>query len=215
MRRYSAQRRKMVSEFLIKEGIADPEVIRAMSEVPRHLFVEPALAHQAYTSGSLPIGFGQTISHPTTVARMTEALELKGGEKILEIGTGTGYQAAVLAEMGCRVFSIERIPALAERARTILAQLGYHHIAIRVGDGTFGWQQYAPYQRILLTAYASEVAPALLQQLDEGGILVMPEGNREHQKLIKLIRQGDQLVKKELGEAHFVPLISRKQGNRL
>lgn len=203
-------RQQMVEKFVIGKGIRDERVIRAMEQIPRHLFVEPALAHQAYTSGSLPIGFGQTISHPTTVARMTEALELQGEEKVLEIGTGSGYQAAVLAALGCRVFSIERIPELAERARHLLGQLGYHRVAIRIGDGSHGWRQFAPYQRIVLTAYSKEISRTLLEQLEDGGILIMPLGDEKEQQLIKLVRHGDKLEKSTLGKANFVPMVRNK-----
>lgn len=205
-------RRRMVDRFVVDAGVSDQKVIAAMLRIPRHLFVEPALAHQAYTAGSLPIGYGQTISHPTTVAKMTESLELSGHEKILEIGTGSGYQAAVLAEIGCQVYTIERIRPLAVQAMELFTRLNYFRIAVRIGDGSNGWRQFAPYDRIIMTAYSSEISDALLQQLKENAILVMPLGTENEQKLVKITRAGDTFKKEILGDAYFVPLVNHQRG---
>lgn len=207
---YSALREKMVRQFVLEKGIDDARVIGAMRKVPRHLFVEGGLAHQAYSGSSLPIGFGQTISHPTTVAQMTRALELSGDEKVLEVGTGSGYQAAVLAEMGVKVFTIERIPQLAQRAQEILDRLHYYRVAIRIGDGSLGWPEFAPFRRIILTAHSEDIPPPLIRQLDEGGILVMPIGNVQEQALIRVFKKDGRLIRETISTARFVPLIGRK-----
>ena len=207
---YLALREKMVRQFVLEKGIDDPRVVEAMRKVPRHLFVEGGLAHQAYGGSSLPIGFGQTISHPTTVAQMTRALELSGSEKVLEVGTGSGYQAAILAEMGVKVFSIERIPQLARRAQDILERLGYYRVAVRNGDGSLGWPEFAPFQRIILTAHSESIPAPLANQLAEGGILVMPIGNAQEQTLIRVAKKDGQLIRETISAARFVPLIGRK-----
>ena len=147
----------MVDTQLIARGVRDPEVLRALGRVPRHLFVEEALRDRAYGDGALPIGYDQTISQPFMVATMTQALQLEGGEKVLEIGTGSGYQTAVLAEIAERVFSVERIAPLYRRARALLDQLGYHNVVLRHGDGTLGWRDHAPYDAIVVTAGAPHV----------------------------------------------------------
>ena len=154
---YDRRREEMVRKYVIGKGITDQRVIEAMLKVPRHLFVETAMRHQAYDDKSLPIGFGQTISHPTTVACMTQMLELTGDEKILEIGTGSGYQAAVMAEMGVKVYSLERIADLARRTQRLFDKLGYYTIGTRIGDGTVGWTAHAPYDRIIVTAASPDV----------------------------------------------------------
>ncbi|RMH84215.1 MAG: protein-L-isoaspartate O-methyltransferase, partial [Calditrichaeota bacterium] len=136
---FEVQRQEMVEKYVVGAGITDRRVIEAMGRVPRHEFVEPALRHQAYLGKSLPIGFGQTISHPTTVAYMSQLLEITGSERVLEVGTGSGYQAAVLAEMGAKVYTIERIPGLARRAQRLFDRLGYYSIGVRIGDGSVGW----------------------------------------------------------------------------
>lgn len=198
----------MVQKYVVRAGIRDQGVIAALGAVPRHLFVEAALAHQAYSGASLPIGFGQTISHPTTVALMTRELELSGSETVLEIGTGSGYQAAVLAEMGVKVFSIERIPELALRAKNLFGKIGYHSIAVRVGDGHLGWPQFAPYDRIVLTAHSKGVPMKLIRQLAPNGILVIPVGNERKQKLIKVVKNGESEFKQMvITDANFVPLV--------
>jgi len=200
----------MVKELVIGAGIRDPRVIDAFRKVPRHLFVDPAIRSQAYSGKSLPIGYGQTISHPTTVAIMTEMLELQGDEKVLEVGTGSGYQTAILAELADRVFSVERIQALAVKARHILEGLGYYRVAITVGDGSLGWAAHAPYDRILVTAGSPAVPPALIQQLNRGGRLIIPVGDENHQ-ILKVIEKTDSgFTEVELEAFKFVPLIGRK-----
>ena len=206
----ASRKKNMVQKYVIEAGISDRRVIDAMERVSRHLFVDAGLAHRAYSGSSLPIGFGQTISHPTTVALMTQALELRGDEKILEVGTGSGYQAAVLAEMGVKVFTIERIPELAQRAQQVLAELEYFRVAVRIGDGSLGWSQFAPFQRIILTAHSPKIPPALLKQLDENGILIMPVGNEDKQNLVRLVKSGDEFLQETISSANFVPLVKNK-----
>jgi len=198
----------MVDEQLVARGCRDEAVLAAMRHVPRHLFVEPALRERAYDDGPLPIGERQTISQPYMVAVMSEALELVGGERVLEIGTGSGYQAAVLAEMGARVISLERIPVLAERARTVLESLGYgHRVRVEVADGTLGWPIEAPYDAILVTAGAPQIPRPLVEQLAPGGRLVLPMGDDEVQTLVRLRRRPEGLVEEYLGECRFVKLL--------
>jgi protein-L-isoaspartate(D-aspartate) O-methyltransferase len=208
--RYIKQRIKMVDSQIRARGIRDPRVLRAMEKVPRHLFVNEALRDQAYNDNPLPIDGGQTISQPYIVALMTEALELKGSEKVLEIGTGSGYQAAILAELVDHVFSIDRIASLAGNARRLLESLNYYNIAIRVGDGTLGWKDEAPFDAIMVTAGAPDIPKTLVAQLAVGGRLVVPAGGRHSQVLIKLTRLSEEVndVKKEdLGGCRFVDLI--------
>ena len=206
---YSYARRRMVEEQLISRGIKDPRVLEAMMKVPRHLFVPEALRHQAYGDHPLPIGEGQTISQPYIVALMTEALELRGEEKVLEVGTGSGYQAAVLAELASRIFSIERVPELASRARRLLDQLGYGNVLIRVGDGSCGWPEEAPFDAIMVTAAAPTPPAALLRQLAPGGRMVVPVGGKEAQDLFLIRRTEEGFEEENLGGCRFVKLIGR------
>lgn len=196
----------MVQEQVIARGIKDPRVIEAMLKVPRDFFVESALADRAYDDGPLPIGEKQTISQPYMVALMTEALELRGTEKILEVGTGSGYQTAVLAELAPHVFSIEKIRSLAIRARAILDELGCYNVAIHVGDGTLGWSDHAPFDAILVTAGSPSVPKPLLEQLEVGGRLVIPLGDEQSQVLKRIRRTNSGLEEEELGECRFVKL---------
>lgn len=208
--RYIKQRMKMVDTQIRARGIRDPRVLKALEKVPRHLFVNEALRDQAYNDNPLPIDGGQTISQPYIVALMTEALELKGSEKVLEIGTGSGYQAAILAELVDHVFSIDRIASLAGNARRLLESLNYYNIAIRVGDGTLGWKDEAPFDAVMVTAGAPDIPKTLVEQIAVGGRLVVPVGGRHSQVLIKLTRlsEGAHDVKKEdLGGCRFVDLI--------
>ncbi len=210
MDRYLKQRLKMVESQIRARGIRDPRVLKAMETVPRHLFVNEALRDQAYNDNPLPIDGGQTISQPYIVALMTEAMELKGTEKVLEIGTGSGYQTAVLAELAEHVFSIDRIALLASGARRLIESLNYFNVAIRVGDGTYGWREEAPFDAVIVTAGAPNIPKTLLEQLAIGGRLVIPAGGRHSQVLIKLTRLSENLndVKKEdLGGCRFVDLI--------
>jgi len=210
MDRYLKQRLKMVDSQIRARGVKDPRVLKAMEIVPRHLFVNEALRDQAYNDNPLPIDGGQTISQPYIVALMTEAMELKGSEKVMEIGTGSGYQTAILAELAEHVFSIDRIASLASGARRLLESLNYFNVAIRVGDGTYGWREEAPFDAIMVTAGAPSIPKTLLEQLAIGGRLVIPTGGRQSQLLIKLTRLSEDLndVKKEdLGGCRFVDLI--------
>jgi len=210
MDRFQKQRWRMVETQIRARGITNPRLLEAMSKIPRHFFVEEALTDQAYNDNPLPIGELQTISQPYMVALMTDALDLKGRERVLEIGTGSGYQTALLAELADQVFSIERIASLANNARRILDHLGYYNVAIRVGDGTYGWKEEAPFDAILVTAGAPEIPQPLIEQLEIGGRLVLPVGGRSIQDLIKVTRQSEDIhdVKKEnLGGCRFVDLI--------
>jgi protein-L-isoaspartate(D-aspartate) O-methyltransferase len=205
----------MVHRQLEERGIQDQQVLDVMARIPRHRFVDVALQSRAYGDHALPIGAGQTISQPYMVALMTEALQLSGGEKILEIGTGSGYQTAVLAEFTPRLFSIERSPELSRAAAAKLAELGYSNVILKTGDGTLGWPEHAPYDRILVTAGAPEVPPTLFRQLAPGGILVIPVGDREIQTLEVMIKQKDgKALSKRLIECAFVPLLGREGWTR-
>lgn len=210
MRSFAIARRRMVEEQVIARGIKDKRVINAMLEVPRHMFVEEALQAKAYQDAPLPIGERQTISQPYMVAAMSEALSLDGTETVLEVGTGSGYQAAVLAMLADRVFSLERIPALARRARKVLDECGFSKVNIRLADGTQGWQDMAPFDAIIVTAGAPEVPPDYLTQLAVGGRLVIPVGNRESQVLMRITRtaQGEYQKEQLLG-CRFVPLVGK------
>lgn len=208
MRDFSIARRRMVEGQVIARGITDQRVIDAMLRVPRHKFVEEALQSQAYQDAPLPIGERQTISQPYMVAVMSQALSLNGSEKVLEIGTGSGYQAAILALLADRVFSLERIPTLARRARRILDECGFTKVNIRVADGTRGWQEMAPFDAIIVTAGAPEVPRDYLDQLAIGGRLVIPVGDRSSQVLMRITRTGAREFEDEriLG-CRFVPLV--------
>lgn len=181
---FSEQRLALV-EKIRRHGIKDPRVLEAILKVPRHLFVPKELIHEAYVDAPLPIGEGQTISQPYIVALMTEALELDENSKVLEIGTGSGYQAAILAEIAKEVYTVERIPSLKEKARKVLDALGYENIKFKVGDGTEGWPEYAPYDAIIVTAGAPEIPKPLVEQLKVGGRLVIPVGDELTQRLLK------------------------------
>lgn len=203
----AAARERMVQTQLIPRGIRDPKVLAAMRKVPRHLFVEEALRSQAYGDFPLPIGEQQTISQPYIVAFMTEALELAGTEKVLEIGTGCGYQAAILAEIVPAVYSIERLPELAAKAQRTLASLRYFNIKIKVGDGTLGWPEEAPFQAIIVTAAAPGIPRPLLDQLAVGGRLIIPVGDRYSQTL-DLVRKTPEGINHDYrGGCRFVKLI--------
>ena len=210
MDRYRKQRMRMVDTQIRSRGIRDVRVLRAMEEIPRHLFVEEALRDQAYNDNPLPIGERQTISQPYIVALMTEALALQGMEKVLEIGTGSGYQTAVLAQIADRVCSIERIASLAGAARRMLDYLNAYNVAIRVGDGTFGWKEESPFDAILVTAGAPKIPSLLIEQLKAGGRLVIPVGDRYTQTLIRATRLSEKTLdikKEDLGGCRFVDLI--------
>jgi protein-L-isoaspartate(D-aspartate) O-methyltransferase len=208
-RDYPRARERMVQEEVIGKGIVNVAVIAAMMAVPRHLFLPEAMERDAYGSSALPIGSGQTISAPHIVALMTEALQLQGDEKVLEVGTGSGYQAAVLAQLTKRVITIERIPELARRVQSIFSELGLDGIVVKVGDGTQGYAETAPYDRIIVTAAAPKIPPALFSQLADGGILVAPVGDRGEQVLERHTKTGEEIQKESLCRCVFVPLVGR------
>jgi protein-L-isoaspartate(D-aspartate) O-methyltransferase len=207
--RYARERERMVAEQLVPRGIKDARVLEAMGSVPRHLFVDEALRDKAYGDHPLPIGEGQTISQPFMVGRMTELLRLAGTEKVLEVGTGSGYQAAVLAQLAGRVCAIERLPKLATRARETLEGLGITNVWVRTANGTFGWPDEAPFDRILVAAGGPSVPPPLLEQLAEGGRMVMPVGPANYQKLQVIDKIGGQPRVTEDSECVFVKLIGK------
>ena len=200
-------RLKMVEEQLIHRGITDARVLEAMRKVPRDLFLEEALADRAYDDSALPIGEKQTISQPYIVALMTQALALRETDRVLEIGTGSGYQTAILAELAERVYSIERVKSLALQARERLDRMGYRNVAIRIGDGTYGWGNAAPFDAILVAAGSPSVPPLLVEQLREGGRLVIPVGDRTVQRLQLGVKQHGHLALSDLGDCVFVPFI--------
>ena len=204
---YQRQRNLMVDTQIISRGVNDARVIAAMRKVPRHLFMDESSWYKAYDDMALPVGEGQTISQPYMVAVMTELLSLGGDEKVLEIGTGSGYQAAVLAELSRELYTIERIQSLSDRAREVIAELGYSNIHMKVGDGTLGWPEAAPFDRILITAAAPSVPEPLVNQLSEGGILVAPVGDRFSQQLVRLLKQKGNLLKEYQTPCVFVPLV--------
>lgn len=209
-RDYPRARGRMVLEEVVGKGITDPRVIEAMRRVPRHRFVPSAMEHDAYSAQALPIGSGQTISAPQMVGLMTEALDLVGEEKILEIGTGSGYQAAVLAQLTHRVITIERIPELARRAQTLFSELGLDGIVVKVGDGTQGYLEAAPYDRIIVTAAAPRVPQTLLSQLAEGGFLLAPVGERMEQVLMRYHKTSTGIEEESFCRCVFVPLVGRE-----
>lgn len=200
---------KMVEEQIISREIKDPRVIAAMKKVPRHLFVEEALQSQAYSDHPLPIGEKQTISQPYMVALMTEALQLTGKERVLEIGAGSGYQTAILAELAERVFSIERIRPLAIRARQLIYELGYFNVEIKIFDGTYGWAGEGPFEAIMVTAGGPDIPQPLLDQLTMGGRLVIPVGDAFVQDLIRITKTKDGIKREDLGGCRFVKLIGK------
>ncbi len=200
----------MVDYQLRARGIADERLLVVMGQVARHRFVSPTLKKEAYADHPLPIGEGQTISQPYIVALMSEALSLSGNEKVLEIGTGSGYQTAILAELAGTVFTIERSSALSQAARERLRRLGYHNIRFVVGDGTLGLPADAPFDRILATGSLPRIPPTLLEQLAENGILVLPVGNMALQRLMQVIQSGSSHKKRDLGACRFVPLVGKE-----
>ncbi|MFW6192803.1 MAG: protein-L-isoaspartate(D-aspartate) O-methyltransferase [Gemmatimonadota bacterium] len=202
-------RREMVDRQIASRDVDDERVLRAMREVPRHLFAPGHGLRQAYGDHALPIGHGQTISQPYIVALMTQALELEEGHRVLEVGTGSGYQAAVLAACGARVYTVERIPELHRRARGKLEEAGYlDRVRLRLGDGSRGWPEHAPFDRVVLTAAAEELPRPLAEQLAEGGVLVAPVGGAALQHIYRYRkRPGGELEREELEGARFVPLV--------
>jgi protein-L-isoaspartate(D-aspartate) O-methyltransferase len=199
----------MVNTQLIPRGIKDERVLRAMKKVPRHLFVDEPIQYKAYDDMALPIDEGQTISQPYMVAIMTELLELKGNEKVLEVGTGSGYQAAILAELSKEVYTIERVAVLVKKAEGRFRFLGYSNIHTRVGDGTLGWPEEAPFDRVMITAATPKIPEPIMGQLSEEGIIVVPVGERFSQQLIKVRKSKTRVFEERHTPCVFVPLIGR------
>ena len=204
---YRLARERMVQNQLIPRGIKDKRVLDVMGSIPRHLFVEEALVGEAYNDHPLPIGHKQTISQPYIVAFMTQALELKGKERTLEIGTGSGYQTAILAELSKKVYTVERIQPLMEKSVDLLAQLGYRNIQCKAFDGTFGWREFGPYNAIMVTAGAPKIPDPLLDQLADGGRIIIPVGDKFSQELILIRREKGKHREKNLGGCRFVDLV--------
>jgi protein-L-isoaspartate(D-aspartate) O-methyltransferase len=204
---FEKERSRMVEEQIAYRGVRDPRVLAVMGRVPRHEFMPEALRTQAYGDHAMPIGEGQTISQPYMVALMTELLALTGNERVLEIGTGSGYQAAILAELCQKVFTVERVKTLADKARATLDRLGYTNVAMKVFDGTYGWKEMAPFDAIIVTAAAPKVPDALLEQLKEGGRLVIPVGERYSQVLLRVAKSASGVTTTTSVPCMFVPLI--------
>jgi len=204
-----ARRQDMVAHHLKSRGIKDPRVLQAMLEVPRECFVSPQTVELAYADSPLPIEEEQTISQPYVVALMAQAAEVKPGDRVLEVGTGSGYAAAILSRLAGQVYSIERFPRLSQSARLRLQDLGYSNVLCGLGDGTLGWAQHAPYDAIVVSAAPDEIPVALRQQLAEGGRLVVPVGPQGGlQRLLKVVRQGSGFRQQDLGAVQFVPLVN-------
>jgi protein-L-isoaspartate(D-aspartate) O-methyltransferase len=203
---FQEEREKMVQTQIEKRQIHEPRLLEALRKVPRHRFIDAKLAGRAYDDGPLPIGFGQTISQPYIVAIMTELLNLKGSENILEIGTGSGYQAAVLGELAKSVHTVERLPKLAAHAEKILDGLGYANVSVHVGDGSLGWPAAAPYQGILVTAAAPKIVQAWIDQMDEAAALIVPVGGQGEQRLERWRKHNGQLYCESFFPVSFVPL---------
>jgi protein-L-isoaspartate(D-aspartate) O-methyltransferase len=210
VKEWKFERERMVNEQIAGRGITDERVIQAMKQVPRHLFVDKTYYHQAYNDYPLPIGNDQTISQPYMVATMTELLELKGDEIVLEVGTGSGYQTAILALLCAKVYSVERISELTRRARHTLEQLGFRNVNLMVKDGSLGWAEYAPYDGILVTAGAPEIPNTLIEQLADNGRLVIPVGDEFSQVLNFVTKHKGRIYRKEHFGCTFVPLIGKK-----
>ena len=206
-REYAVARRRMVREQIAAAGITDRRVLQAMEEIPRHLFVPKLLCHRAQQPSALPIGYGQTISKPFTVGLMTALLELKGHEHVLEVGTGSGYQGAILARLAGTVVSVERIAPLANRARATLLELGFDNITVLAHDGTTGYMDHAPFDAIMVTACAPHLPPLLVSQLKDGGHLLIPVNKGREQILYRYCRQGEEVLVEQSVSCRFVPLL--------
>ena len=212
---YAEKRQAMVEKDLKGRGIKDNKVLDVMGKIPRHLFVKESLRKQAYADHPLPIEEGQTISQPYVVALMTEALKLKSQDRVLEIGTGSGYQAAVLAELAKEVFSLEIRKSLSETADRRLKELGYNNVQVKYGDGYFGWEEYAPFDAIIITASANHIPPPLIKQLKEGGKLILPLGSTLfHQTLTLATKVNGELNVEQMGSVVFVPMIGETEKKR-
>lgn len=204
---FKSLQEEMVTQQIMRRGVVTPRVIEAFRKVPRHLFVPEQFQSHSYNDHPLPIGEGQTISQPYIVALMTDLLDLSGEDKVLEIGTGSGYQAAILAELGKEVYTTERHKLLAERAEKIFKELNYQNVKVLVGDGTKGWKEFSPYQKIIVTASAPDVPQPLFIQLDEMGKLVIPIGGRWSQDLVLIEKRKGKMIRKSVCGCVFVPLI--------
>lgn len=203
---FEAERKRMVDEQIVRRGLTEPRLLAAMLAVPRHEFVPAEYLDYAYDDGPLPIGSGQTISQPYIVALMTHLLELRGGERVLEVGSGSGYQAAVLARMAAEVHTVELLPELAEQARASLSRLGLDNVHCHLSDGSLGWSESAPYEGILVAASAPDVPLPLQEQLTDGGRLVLPLGGRFSQELLVVTRRGEKYERQTVLSVAFVPL---------
>jgi protein-L-isoaspartate(D-aspartate) O-methyltransferase len=208
------QRFEMVEHQIISRGIQDTKIIKAMLQVPRHKFVPEGLRKVAYSDNPLPIGMEQTISQPYIVALMTELLKLKGGEKVLEVGTGSGYQAAILAEVGCEVYTIEILESLSAKAREILNSLGYTNINYKIGDGYGGWPEQAPFDAIIVTAASEHVPEPLINQLKVNGRMVIPIGD-QYQNLLLIIKTDEGIEKKTVTPVRFVPMTGEARKSKI
>ena len=208
LQEFRGPRRRLV-ETLQDQGIRDLSVLHAIAEIPRHLFVPTGVRHRAYEDSALPIGNSQTISQPSIHARYLELLKLTGNEKVLEIGTGSGYQTALLARLASQVFTIERIGPLLDKAREVLHQMGANNISFMLGDGTLGWRQFAPFDAILVGAAAPEIPAAYTEQLAEGGRLLIPLGARDEQMLHLFTRTDGELEREDIAPVRFVPLLGK------
>ncbi len=205
-RQFGGARRRLLDELQSK-GVHDIAVIRAFDLTPRHLFVPTGVQHRAYEDAALPIGSGQTISQPSVHAKYLEILALKGTERVLEIGTGSGYQTVLLAHLAGQVFSVERIAPLLDRARDVIAQCAVSNVSLLLGDGTHGWKAFAPYDAILVSAASPDAPQPLLDQLAEGGRMLVPIGGRDEQRLVVITRRGERFERQDLSAVRFVPLV--------
>lgn len=205
-RQFGGARRRLIEE-LQANGVHDVAVIRAFDLTPRHLFVPTGVQHRAYDDVPLPIGNGQTISQPSVHAKYLETLALQGTERVLEIGTGSGYQTVLLAHLAAQVFSVERIAPLLDRARAVIAECAVSNVSLLLGDGTHGWKAYAPYDAILVSAASPDVPQPLVEQLADGGRLLVPVGGRDLQRLVQVTRRGERFERQELSAVRFVPLV--------
>lgn len=204
---YEKERSRMVDEQIAGRGVKDERVLAVMRKLPRHEFLPEGIRGMAYNDSALPIGEGQTMSQPYMVALMTELLELKGTERVLEIGTGSGYQAAVLAELCQKVYTVERIKMIADKARVTLDRLGYKSVAIKIYDGTYGWKEMAPYDAIIVTAGSPDIPAPLVEQLKAGGRMVIPVGDRYGQQLVTVVKTAEGTITERSIPCVFVPLI--------